>query len=496
MIRSIVVSPRGNRGVLLFFALGLALHVGVWFQVGYSLEDKDDLFILPSLIVSPKSEKLLPKTSPSSIELKNHSTMFALPPLEWRSDYPSPVAGLLKFYIYENLPKELGVDVEDQLYELYRNESYDNNYKVDLALLQLFRSFPGRTWKPEEADIFVVPYLHAGHCILQYGWSVGCRQVTTKVFVEQLYPSLTYFNETTKERHLFLALAGLDHTRKQLRNNSLILTAGPRKPTSLPGFIVVSQLNDHPRFQPSNIIAHPDDWWTRPRKYAFVSHYGENNNAMHGKGGRRFRRFFRRDFDAHYSADKGKTMAGLPFSLSHGGQNWKFQKDDIYQQYADSVFCPILAGDMAWQRRFFDVIMSGCLPVVLSWNTSRGTSWHIPETMSPITPSIDMAYPFAKGRFSGKDLAVDYESFVVQCPGNVTNQEDVSSLRMTMLDLLENKPDEIRQRQLNMKEYAMAFSFGLGEDAHRYNDAFARIVRVLKQYIDDLDRRSTRYVRT
>ena len=34
-----------------------------------------------------------------------------------------------------------------------------------------------------------------------------------------------------------------------------------------------------------------------------------------------------------------------------------YSSGDIFAAYQDSVFCPVLPGDSAWQRRFFDVAM-------------------------------------------------------------------------------------------------------------------------------------------
>jgi hypothetical protein len=236
------------------------------------------------------------------------------------------------------------------------------------------------------------------------------------------------------------------------------------------------------------------------------------NAAMRGLSGRKFRRFFRWDMLAYNQSTIGDGWPYLLSKLEYGGSNWKKEREATYREYQDSVFCPILAGDMAWQRRFFDAIMSGCLPVVLAWKmTSTGeTSWFVPESKDMFTYSISEAYPFPTGLFgahaasnvsSGRHaanqydeerlLAIDYESFVVQCPGNVTHEHNVSSLRTTMHDMLINGKDDIRRRQLKMKEVALAFSYGLGKDAHRYNDAFARIIRALRHYVDGIEQNSS-----
>jgi Exostosin family len=421
-----------------------------------------------------------------SCKFANITTVLSNPILEWRDNYPSPVSNLMKLYVYETLPSEL--DVEKELYQRYCTDSNMNsNYKSELALLQLFRSFPGRTMNPKEADIFVVPYLHAGHCLLAPGWKLHCSHVP-RYMVDGLMPhNLTYWDTNTRGRHLFFTVAGFSHTKKVLRRTALLaLTSGPRIHNSPKGHIIIPQFNDHPRFQPSRIRADDDEWWTRKRNYAFVSYYGESNPNMKKLSGRKLRRWFRQDIERHVITQQNSTFGGLPFVMRHtyeGGDVVTESEVDIYDKYADSIFCPVFPGDNSWQRRFFDVILSGCLPIFLYWNTTQGTTWFVPPSMDRLSPTIEKAYPFVKGLFSGIDLAVDYDSFVIQCPGNEGDLSNFSSLRETMLRMLEQEPEEIRQRQLQMKKYALAFTFGLGNDAHRYNDVFSRIIRAIKSLI-------------
>ena len=46
-------------------------------------------------------------------------------------------------------------------------------------------------------------------------------------------------------------------------------------------------------------------------------------------------------------------------------------------------------------------------------------------------------------------------------------------------------PDEIQRRQLMLKkEQVVIFTYGMGEDAHRYDDAFSRVMKLLEVYVD------------
>lgn len=428
---------------------------------------------------------------------QNRSTVFELLSTRNRAS-ASPVKDLLRVYVYDNLPHEFDADIVDFLMNHYTNTSINSetDCKAELALIELFRTFPGRTMNPDEADIFVVPYAHASHCFMNPPGQVGCRQLSSDL-IGRLIDSLPYY-QTHKSRHMFLLGYELGLLNKQLSQQDLILTSGPRdEDHSQPGAIIIPLFNDAPRFQPSVIVNRSLNWWTRPRKYAFGYFYGESNMKTRAKfNGRRFRKYFRLDMEAQHETNE---VGGLPFRLHRldsMDSNWKVSGTEAVESYAESVFCPILAGDAPWQRRFFDAILSGCLPVVLTWTTPSypgGKSWFQPEykvygtkkkkSNRRKTYSIQQAYPFAKGLFGdddSDDIAIDYDAFVIECPGNQENETDVSSLRLTMEDLLLNRPDEIRRRQLEMQRVAVSFSYGLGEDAHRYEDAFSRIIRTLK----------------
>lgn len=122
--------------------------------------------------------------------------------------------------------------------------------------------------------------------------------------------------------------------------------------------------------------------------------------------------------------------------------------------------------------------MSGCLPVVLSFNKSRVAghkSW-----FRSGKATVRSSYPFAKGLFSDDSIAIDYESFVVQVPENVTNIKGV--MEALLLD-----PQELRRRQESMARYAPFLSYGTGQDAHKYDDAFLRIIKAIKHYLNGLE---------
>jgi len=146
--------------------------------------------------------------------------------------------------------------------------------------------------------------------------------------------------------------------------------------------------------------------------------------------------------------------------------------------YQDSIFCPTLPGDTPPQKRFFDVIMMGCIPVVLEFDSGQEgkKSWH-----QDGGHSLDNSYPWIKGSNSTHPKKeIDYRSFVVVVSGGVQN------VRPTIEALMQNYT-EIRRRQLTLMKYAPYFSYGMGADAHKYPDAFSKILESLRFYVDGLD---------
>jgi hypothetical protein len=97
---------------------------------------------------------------------------------------------------------------------------------------------------------------------------------------------------------------------------------------------------------------------------------------------------------------------------------------------------------------------------------------------------VDESYPFGKGWSSDYEKALDYVSFTVECIGNDTNEQDMSSVKPAMELLLAN-PDELKKKQLALPAAVVATTYGLGHDAHRHEDAFAHVIRSLRAYLDN-----------
>lgn len=87
---------------------------------------------------------------------------------------------LLKVYVYEHQripgPENLTTNELEEYAKVV--------FPFDSVIFKLFRSFPGRTYNPTEADIFVAPYAHWTHCIDLFqkrgGYIHSCGQMSAQ----------------------------------------------------------------------------------------------------------------------------------------------------------------------------------------------------------------------------------------------------------------------------------------------------------------------------
>ena len=388
----------------------------------------------------------------------------------------------LKIFVYENLPDRLTGSVEQCLLDLYiQTVDHVENFKAELGLIYLFRTYPGRTYDPNEADLFVVPYAAEGHCQCHEGYTWNCAQVPGEDMVD-LRNHLLYMNDTSKDRHVFIL--GGARAKPHLWSKPLKLTTAPSMKR---GQIVVPNLEDKAPYQPTAMLSKGEQWWTtRDRVFAFSFIYGGRNPKMKG-GGRIYRDYLEEAIEQKY---KNGIVAGLPFRMTRWSSPHDFHKLETFAVYNESVLCPCLPGDLAWQKRFFDVILNGCLPVVLSFETPNlpgGKSWFIPEAQKGEHASVWQTYPFAKGQFGGdQEFEIDYESFVVEAKISLNDETNMSVVLDAMERVLQD-PNDLIRRQRIMMHYAMRLTYGMGRDAHRHRDAFWGVLGALRHYLDGIE---------
>jgi len=428
----------------------------------------------------------------------------------------------LKIYLYDTStwPEELRVVRNCRIEQLINvtMEPYPSNDNriSDVGLIQLFETYPQRVYDPSLADVFVVPYPHASHCFsscLRGGsYQPNCGGVQQSLIDTLIDDHLTWFHGRNIERHLFL-LSTSHMLNRKLQMAPLKFVIGPRiykldqtstkyLPRMNPrhhenfrqqlGTFIIPYMNTHPWMQPSIIRSRPSDWWTRPRTYSFVYLFGGRNKRTKDDP-----RIHRRRFERYMVRKNYTTIGGKPFLLQEQG-TIQFSPEDTFHLYQESVFCPCLPGDTVTQKRFYDVILNGCIPVVLRFphggengnnephegkaNASTAattTTWH-PFENSRLEASLPFAHP---DQYHGDlDLLINYTNIVIEV------DLPASNLAQAMIDwLAPERANALKDRQNAMKAIAPLLTYGLGPlEAHQSDDAFSRLLRGLKHYLDGL----------
>jgi len=229
--------------------------------------------------------------------------------------------------------------------------------------------------------------------------------------------------------------------------------------------------------QPSVLRSLDESWWsTRKRTYALSYIFGPANPRNTWDP-----RIYRRIFHAEVWANWNNSLGGMPTLVKTMAEAEKDGKRyDFKRLYEDSIFCPCLAGDLAVQQRFFDSIVSGCIPVVPEWTLQNGgISSFVPRENFALKQNT---YPFWN--------RINYESFVVAVP---VSGNDLGPIKPFLENLLKNETDLIRRR-LEMKKVAPLMTFGVGRDAHKYEDSFSQMMRDIKDYLNEkIGRFSTKH---
>jgi hypothetical protein len=282
------------------------------------------------------------------------------------------------------------------------------------------------------------------------------------------------------------------------------------------GHIVIPQFNSRADFQPSVVNARlrQQTALIAQTKNLSLTFVADPTNPRMRVTPKYFRRFLLMDLEQIKSSHNG-TIGGLPFVASENVAQFMGPNNnaaEIYDLYRNSVFCPVLAGDETWQRRFFDAMACGCIPVVMSHelfdvtvpvsefsnqhqndgslghfqNRATKMSWFVPQDALGIseTWSVRETYPYV-------DL-VDYSTFTVECPGNISDHGDFSILIRTLDSLLaehtilegQRSKSQLEMKQEALKRSVTSFLYGVGPDAHRFDDAFAQLIRSIRAVLD------------
>lgn len=335
-------------------------------------------------------------------------------------------------------------------------------YGADVTIIEKFKHYDNLVNDTALADILVVPYPHSTHCRSpphgeEWPHCKGVSPESTKMLLKSLYA----LSPTRKYNHLFLLTGDLGNAHEQLEDMPLYASLGgiPNVyhdhpiPAGVTNIVIPPPILE-PEYQPS-ALARTN--WTRQRNYSLYMHAGLISQERHA-----FSKIL----------DDTSSIGGLPALKTEIKKHRSFAlpPSKIWENYRNTLFCPVLKGDLPYQKRFYDVALSGCLPVVLTtpardFQETKCNSWY-----SWSAPSYVDTHAFARGgRTKRRGMSIDYRDFVVEVSGGPKN------LIPTLEKLMKDKK-KLHAMQEALGRNARKFVYGLGEDMYAEGDAFDELL--------------------
>lgn len=361
---------------------------------------------------------------------------------------------------------------------------FHNNYNSDVVTVKRFLEYPHQTTNPHEADVFFVPYPHKSHCLChQQDFTRTRCKFNIQWIRENVLDHLPYFhNATLKPKHLFVLGSDYEQSNPPFRREiDLDLSLGPaggcqpnrhskgKHWTELCGSFTMPYVNTMLDAQPRTVAALSRDWWVhRPRQYSVAASMGTPAHLT-----------VRTELLQNQKAlFHDLVVGGLPVHLHDlGTSRASVHPTELYRQ---STFCPILMGDECAQKRFFDVILAGCIPVVLEFEGDE-EGW--PSWYNHKRCSVRRTYPFARGTyFNDVTAGLNYSSFVVSVNGTCGLPCMKAVLEHVMKD-----EGQLKRLRENMHKFASLFTISLDvSENEKRPDAFSAIMVTLRHYLRNL----------
>jgi len=340
-------------------------------------------------------------------------------------------------------------------------------YAAEVVILQKLLRAMALTTDPSQADVFIVPWLVRSHCAVREHWQ---RCLGSKVS-GLLWNFLPHYNPDTRGRHLFLATGGPCDVPVDVQAQALVVSLGPQYmprqqhgQSFVSGLVLVPYLNAEPQLQPGHWLEPPAASRTTWALLAF----GATNW---------FRRALRRQFAAAAAGrrarnETGRAVVVLDFARGEyapghlsaarpiGRRGWNLTPGGLLDEMSTSRFCIVPPGDTPKAKRFFDAILTLCVPVVVAFPTSlgSGTSWWTYDG----TP-VEWSLPFAEDW-------VDYTRAVVAIPADAV----LSGTAVKHLEAVPESTYIARMAYLRQIRTRMLFDYGGME-----RDAFSLVAERL-----------------
>ena len=363
---------------------------------------------------------------------------------------------------------------------------YKTNFMVDVAFLKWFENYPYRTWNVSEADLLVVPYPHRSHCLSRFDFSRNNGEYMNPEIADHVHSRLEYLQQYP-ERHVYLHGAGWGTGGVLVRSfdirNKVTISYGAGNPCynrfhEPCGHLIQPMVDVRTAFQPPAIQEKLSEDW-------FV--YRNRTHAVGGRMGVTAQMKLRWKMAANLTEYVPKTIGGLPTSVTFTTRSTVTSNSSglsLSELYQSSVFCLILPGDEPWQKRIFDVMLEGCIPLVPNWVPSNEPSTNISTWWQwSGRPSNRVVYPWHRGWFFGdNDAGIDWMDLVLPFDGFHPDVSLALAVEQAMLNV-----EEIYRLRRNIMKCVQLFSYGLDENMYRYADGFTAGLVALRHYVYSLD---------
>eukprot|EP00928_Gymnodinium_smaydae_P086853 TRINITY_DN71269_c0_g1_i1.p1 TRINITY_DN71269_c0_g1~~TRINITY_DN71269_c0_g1_i1.p1 ORF type:complete len:572 (-),score=118.43 TRINITY_DN71269_c0_g1_i1:54-1769(-) len=329
-----------------------------------------------------------------------------------------------------------------------------------LTLLKFLAAPPGvLTSDPDSADLFVVPYFAKTDCAESgnFGKDPCWGKCKCATAVKHLFQELHHYNWNSRGRHLFLATGDFKDLPVEIQGQPMVLSLGA---SLCDGHVVVPSPALDPVLQPDGAFAVRESTGRTPERHIFAFWFGSNDKTWRQEVVRqlldyaktpRARTVVVHDITGDYvTRDIWRTDAGSP--------------QLVLEEMFRSVFCPVVQGDVPHQKRLFDSMLTGCIPVVVAFPS------HVPGKVSwwlPGGPPVERMVPFPRD--------IDYRSFVVEVPQAVV---EAGGLVEALLRIPEAEL-EARRAALRRARSLVRYDF-----AGSSPDAFTATMRELRRFLE------------
>ena len=384
--------------------------------------------------------------------------------------------------------------------------SYRYNFNGDLVNIEWFREYPVQTKNASEADLFVVPYPYKSQCLCHRDFSLAAPKCTDRLkqIRENVFNHLEHWGHDVnlnrkhlwflssnayavgsffwKKLHLTTGLGdvrwcqwqfqkmfaaqdgtGVGQSRNTTEQETLSNDGNDLGPC---GHLVHAHTSTEALMQPRDL--YNQEWWTAKRDLSVGAIYGSARNL-------KMRIDFLSNWKKHFG---GEMLAGMPVMIEGLSRDRKPKNGTgMSGMYRRAMICPILPGDDTDQKRFFDVMLNGCVPLVPVWPSVL--EGHL-STFTTGGSSSEMIYPFHRGTYYKDPMAgIDYLNDVVV---TFDGECGIPCIKGAVEKALSNQT-EFSRKQENVRRFARFFTNGLEEQKYRFADSHAATLVTIRHYL-------------